>query len=141
MNKHTFSSPISGRVASEPSGFSPIVTQKPTHMVTAACGLKDGTMSTTAHDGEPVRNTHRRTRVAATATAVLLLLLTWWASGAADAAQPFSQAASLVSPLPFSPWWPRWSATHPLRESGIIASVGSGLIALAACLRRAGRLK
>ena len=87
-----------------------------------------------------MRTRRRRARLAATATAVLLLLLTWWASGAADAAQTFSQAA-LVSPLPISPWWPRWIVSRPVQESGVIATVGSGLIALAACLRRAGRLK
>ena len=87
-----------------------------------------------------MQSRRRRARVAATATAILLLLLTWWASGAADAAQPFSRAA-IVAPLPLSPWWPRLIAGQPIQESGVIACVGSGLIALAACLRRAGRQK
>jgi hypothetical protein len=87
-----------------------------------------------------VRTRQRRARVAATATAILLLLLTWWATGAADAAQTLSQAA-LVSPLPISPWWPRWIVSQHVQESAVIASVGSGLIALAACLRRTERLK
>jgi ABC-type sugar transport system substrate-binding protein len=78
--------------------------------------------------------------MAATATAILLLLLTWWASGAADAAQTLSPVA-LVNPLPISPWWPRWIVSQHVQESGVIASVGSGLIALAACLRRTGMLK
>jgi hypothetical protein len=70
------------------------------------------------------------------AATIVLLLLTWWASGAADAAQPLARAA-LVAPLPAMAWAPRWIVSKSVRESGVIAGVGWGLIALAAFVRRA----
>jgi hypothetical protein len=76
-----------------------------------------------------------RTGAAAMAMAIMLLLLTWWARGAADAAQSLTQATVLV-PLPPDAWVPRWIVSETVRESGIIAGVGSGLIALAAFVRR-----
>ena len=69
------------------------------------------------------------------AMAVMLLLLTWWARGAADAAQSVTQA-TLMAPLPPAAWVPRWIVSEAVRESGVIAGVGSGLIALAAFVRR-----
>ena len=82
-----------------------------------------------------MRRTGRRTGAAATAAAIVLLLLTWWAGGAADAAQPLSHAG-LVATLPWAAWVPRWIVSDAVQESGAIAGVGSGLIALAAFVRR-----
>jgi hypothetical protein len=79
----------------------------------------------------------RRTSAAATAAVIMLLLLTWWARGAADAAQTTS------APIVFGPapavvtWRPSWLARDSVRESGVIAVVGSTLIALGAFVRRA----
>lgn len=81
-----------------------------------------------------VRDNGRRAGAAAMATAIVLLLLTWWARGAADAAQPLATAA-VVAPLPVAAWVPRWIVSEPVRESGAIAAVGSGLIALAGFVR------
>jgi hypothetical protein len=72
------------------------------------------------------------------AAAVVLLLLTWWARGAADAAEPLV-TATIVVPLPAAAWAPRWIVSQGARESGSIAGVGAGLIVLAACVRRTAR--
>jgi hypothetical protein len=82
-----------------------------------------------------VSRSRRRLGAATTATTIVLLLLTWWASGAADAAQPLSRA-SIVAPLVAPALVPRWFRSNAVQESGAIASVGSGLIMLAAFVRR-----
>jgi hypothetical protein len=84
-----------------------------------------------------VRDGGRRAGAAVIATAIVVLLLTLWARGAADAAQPLATAA-VVAPLPVASWVPRWIVSESARESGAIAAVGSGLITLAAFVRRTG---
>lgn len=80
----------------------------------------------------------RRRSAAVTAAVMMLLLLTWWARGAADAAQ--TSAAVVFGPVPgIVTWSPSWLARDTVRESSLIACVGSGLIALGAFVRRTTR--
>jgi hypothetical protein len=68
----------------------------------------------------------------------VLLLLTWWASGSAAAA---AQQPVLLTTLPHSlpragTWTWLLERRDVLSEPGLIAAVGSGLIAVAALVRR-----
>jgi hypothetical protein len=69
---------------------------------------------------------------------MMLMLLTWWARGAADAAQPTGSVALVIAPIPGSAIRARrWVTSPEVHESAAIAVVGSGLIALGAFVRRA----
>jgi hypothetical protein len=67
----------------------------------------------------------------------VLLLLTWWASGSAAAAEQPVMLTTLPYALPPAGTW-TWllQRRDVLSEPGIIAAVGSGLIAVAALVRR-----
>ena len=66
----------------------------------------------------------------------VLLLLTWWASGSADAAQPL-MLTTVPYPLPRAGTW-TWliQRRDVVSEPCLIATVGFGLIAVAALVRR-----
>ena len=70
----------------------------------------------------------------------VLLLLTWWASDSAAAQQPV-MLTTLPYSLPYSlpragTWTWLLERRDVLSEPGLIAAVGSGLIAVAALVRR-----
>ena len=76
-------------------------------------------------------------KTAALAAAVALLLAALATAAPLDAKQPLIQAA-FAYPLSVVDGWQLmagWSA--PMRESGLIACVGSGLLAVASFVRRA----
>ena len=67
----------------------------------------------------------------------LVLMAFWlaalWLMAPLAAEQPLVQAA-VAYPLSFAPGWTTWSAAA--QESGLIACVGSALIAVASLVRR-----
>ena len=72
-------------------------------------------------------------RVMASRIIVGLLLMALWLAAPLTPEQPLLQAA-VAYPLSFVADWPTWS--EAVRESGLIACVGSALIAVGSLVRR-----
>jgi hypothetical protein len=70
---------------------------------------------------------------AAVPIGVASLLVSLWLTAPLASEQPLVRAA-MAYPLSFTGDWKLWSGA--VRESGLIAGVGSGLIAVASLMRR-----